>query len=58
MIISKFHFVRDYELKDGFAVIKRMEGRVDVRFYGSAEIDIDFSNVTWPTEQARLDSGL
>lgn len=58
MIISKFRFVRDYELKNGFAVIKRMEGRVDVRFYGSAELDINFSNVTWPTEQARLDSGL
>lgn len=60
VVITRFAFVRDYELRDGVSVIKRMEGRVNVRFYGRAELDIDFGDVHWPdrpVEQALANSG-
>lgn len=46
--ISKISMTRIYELRDGISIIKQTRNKADVRLVGSAEIDIDYSNVILP----------
>ena len=46
IFIKKIAFVRDYEIRDGVAVPKTTHGKVLTRLWGSAEMRVDFSNVT------------
>lgn len=45
-ILNNVRFTRDYELRNGIAVVKRFEGHVNVRFLGigPAEIVADYSD--------------
>jgi hypothetical protein len=44
VFLKKVEFVRDYQIKDGIAVPKHIESRVDTRIVGRADITIDFTN--------------
>jgi hypothetical protein len=46
VFLKKIEFVRDYELQNGIAIPKHIEGKVDTRIVGRAELTIDFSNFT------------
>jgi hypothetical protein len=46
VFLKKVQFVREYEIRDGVALPKHIESKVDVRIVGRAELDVDFSNFT------------
>jgi hypothetical protein len=46
VFLKKIEFVRDYEIRNGIAIPKHIEGKVDTRIVGRAELTIDFSNFT------------
>lgn len=51
-MLKKVRFARDYELVDGVSVLKHFESTADVRLFGPAQLDIEFSNFTrLPVEQ-------
>ena len=45
VFIKKMEFVRDYEIRDGVAYLKRMESRTDTRIVGRADLSIEYANV-------------
>jgi hypothetical protein len=45
IFLKKVEFTRDYELKDGVAIPKHIESRVDTRLVGVTQIDINYENV-------------
>ena len=51
VLLKKIAFVRDYELMNGIAVPKHIESTVDTRIVGRAELDIEFSNISWDDDQ-------
>ncbi|MEP6961657.1 MAG: hypothetical protein ABI995_06250 [Acidobacteriota bacterium] len=47
VFLTNLRFTREYELKDGISVMKHFSSSADVRLgFGSAELDISFSNFT------------
>jgi hypothetical protein len=55
VFLKNVDFVREYELRDGFALPVRIESRVDTRLVGLAELDIRFSNFSVvQTAQSRI----
>jgi hypothetical protein len=46
IVLKKVEFMREYEIRDGVAIPKHLESRADVRVFGRAELNIDFSNFT------------
>jgi hypothetical protein len=46
IVLKKVEFMREYELRDGVAIPKHLESRADVRVFGRAELNMDFSNFT------------
>lgn len=46
VFLKKVDFVNEYEIQDGVAIPKRFQSTADVRVFGRAELDIDFSNFT------------
>lgn len=47
--VKKFVFTRQYEVRDGMSVPRFVEGRVDTRLVGAAELKMDFSNFSVDT---------
>jgi hypothetical protein len=47
--VKKFAFTRQYEVRDGMSVPRLVEGRVDTRLVGAAELKMDFSNFSVDT---------
>jgi hypothetical protein len=45
VFLKKIEFVRDYEIKDGIAFPRHIQSTVDTRFWGPAQININFTNV-------------
>ena len=45
VFIKKMEFVRDYEIRDGVAYLKRMESHTDTRIVGRADLSIEYANV-------------
>ena len=45
IFLKKVEFTRDYELKDGVAIPKHIESRVDTRLVGVTQIDINYENI-------------
>jgi hypothetical protein len=45
IFLKKVEFTRDYELKDGVAIPKHIESRVDTRLVGVTQIDINYDNI-------------
>ena len=56
-MLKKVRFARDYELVDGISVLKHMESTADVRLFGPAQLDIEFSNFTRLPEESTLAGG-
>jgi hypothetical protein len=54
VFLKKIAFVRDYELRDGIAVPKKIESTVDTRIVGRTELEISFSHFAHqaPSEEA------
>lgn len=46
VFLKKIEFVRDYEIRDGLAFPKHIESTVDTRFWGPAQMSINFTNVS------------
>ncbi len=47
IFLKKVQFVREYRIQDGLAVPKTVQTSADVRFWGRAEIEIQYSDVSW-----------
>jgi hypothetical protein len=45
VFIKKMEFVRDYEIRNGVAYLRRMESRTDTRIVGRAELNIEYANI-------------
>ena len=45
VFLKKIEFVRDYEIKDGVAFPRHIQSTVDTRFWGPAQMNINFTNV-------------
>ena len=46
VFLKKIDFVRDYQIKDGVAFPSHIQSRIDTRFWGPAEVNVNFTNVT------------
>lgn len=46
VFLKKVQFVREYQLQDGVAIPKHLASTADVRVFGKAELNIDFTNFT------------
>ncbi len=51
-MLKKMQFVRDYELQNGVSVPQRTESRVETRFFGSVELNINYLTFSKDTAQA------
>jgi len=47
VFLKNVRFVRDYEIRDGYALPKATTIYTKTRFWGMAELDIDYSDVAW-----------
>ena len=55
VFLKKVEFVREYEIRDGMALPKHVESRIQTRLVGSAQMNINFTNVARATsEQAQV----
>ena len=46
VFLKKVDFVNEYEIRNGIAIPKRFQSTADVRVFGRAELNVDFSNFT------------
>ncbi len=51
VFLKKVEFVRDYQIKDGIAIPSHIESTISTRFWGPAQMSINFSNFSRPEEQ-------
>ncbi len=47
IFLKKVDFVREYDIVDGHAVPKHIHSTIDTRFWGPAELNIDFHNLSF-----------
>jgi len=45
VFLKKVDFTREYSIRDGVAVPKTMQTSIETRFWGNAELDIQYSDV-------------
>jgi hypothetical protein len=55
--LKRIRFAREYEMMDGVSVLKRFQSTAEVRLFGPAELDIQFSNFTRLPELAATGGG-
>ncbi len=53
VFLKKVYFTREYSIRDGFAVPKLVQTAIETRFWGLAELDIQYSAFTWEEQQAQ-----
>jgi len=46
VFLKTVDFVQEYEIRDGVAIPKHFQSTADVRVFGRAELDVNFSNFT------------
>jgi hypothetical protein len=51
-MLKKMQFVRDYELQNGVSVPQRTESRVETRFFGKVELNINYLTFSKDSPQA------
>jgi hypothetical protein len=51
IFLKKVEFTRDYDIRDGVAFPKHIESTIDTRFWGKAEMSINFSNYSHDAEE-------
>jgi hypothetical protein len=54
-MLKKMQFVRDYELQNGVSMPQRTESRVETRFFGQVELNINYLTFSKDTAQAGAD---
>jgi hypothetical protein len=54
-MLKKMQFVRDYELQNGVSMPQRTESRVETRFFGQVELNINYRTFSKDTSEASLD---
>ncbi len=54
-MLKKMQFVREYELQNGVSVPQRTESRVETRFFGPVELNINYLTFSKDTAQAGVD---
>ncbi len=47
VFLKKVQFTREYTIQDGIAVPKTLQTSIETRFWGVAELDIQYSDVKW-----------
>ena len=47
VFLKRVEFVREYTIREGIAVPKAMQSSIQTRFWGMAELDIQYSDVVW-----------
>jgi ribosomal protein S6E (S10) len=52
VFLKDVRFIRDYEIRDGYALPKSTTIYTKTRFWGMAELDVDYSDVTWDATPA------
>ena len=52
VFLKDIRFVRDYEIRDGYALPKSTTIYTKTRFWGMAELDVDYSDIAWDTTPA------
>ena len=52
ILLRKVEFVREYAIKDGMSVPHRMESVVETRLVGSAQLTVDYSDVSVTDDSA------
>ena len=52
VFLKDVRFVRDYEIRDGYALPKSTTIFTKTRFWGMAELDVDYSDVAWDATPA------
>ncbi len=58
IFLKRIEFVKEYEIHDGFSVLRQIRSVADTRLVGPAEMTIDFRNVSMaggPAEASALD---
>lgn len=55
-MLKKVEFVRDYELENGVSMPQRTESRVETRFFGSVELNINY--LTFSKDGAQADTSV
>ena len=51
IFVKKMEFVRDYEMLEGAAILKRMESHTDTRIVGRADLNIVYANFRRDSEE-------
>jgi hypothetical protein len=51
-MLKKMQFVRDYELQNGVSIPQRTESRVETRFFGRVELNINYLTFSKDSPQA------
>jgi len=54
-MLKKMQFVRDYELQNGVSVPQRTQSRVETRFFGQVELNINYLTFSKDTAQTGAD---
>ncbi len=52
VFLKDIRFVRDYEIRDGFALPKSTSIYTKTRFWGMAELEVNYSDVAWDATPA------
>lgn len=55
-MLKKMQFVRDYELQNGVSIPQRTESRVETRFFGKVELNINYLTFSKDNSQAAAGS--
>ncbi len=50
VFLKKVQFVREYEIKNGISVPQRTESKIEARFFGPVELDINYMNFSKEAE--------
>ena len=54
VFLKKVYFAREYTIREGFAVPMLIQTSIETRFWGLAELDVQYSGFTWEEQQAVL----
>jgi Outer membrane lipoprotein-sorting protein len=54
-MLKKMQFVRDYELQNGVSIPQRTQSRVETRFFGQVELNVNYLGFSKDTAQAGAD---
>ena len=51
-LLKKMQFVREYDLQNGVSIPQRTESRVETRFFGPVELNINYLTVSQDSSDA------